>query len=443
MKVAFVVPPRSEYGFVEAEDCCFRAAKKCHLPAMLLACASQLDGAMFFDLSIDKPSILNAAKPDVIVYPTIWNHYDWIMASMKGVVPDAHKIILPVPPGYAESQVGISPPLATRPPPVFCAVYSEPEAVFTNFPRSKADLIDWRNTAKGLAWSDETGGHKSDYLPNCLHKLNGVDYTLVPSHYWQHYRTAIYQVTRGCPYRCKFCVWGGSTVTDRAFRMRPARQVTLDLYQIRTLANRARGQRGNPEPITLYLLSAQLTTRLDWLQKFSSRVEPNPYPFQSNVNLKELTKQKMDLLIKSGMRAASAGLEALSDSMLARMRKPHTFDEAIRGALILEESGIPYSLHVRTRYGETAEDMIEGRANLQRMYDAGVHHARVHFGPLANFRGTVLQENPPYPVAIDDRPHRRGMAIEWAVRNPDATAEWRKIGALAKKLFTPRKARRK
>ena len=110
MKVAFVVPPRSKHGFVEAEDCCFRAAKKCHLPAMLLACASQLDGAMFFDLSIDKPSVLNAAKPDVVVYPTIWNHYDWIMASMKDMAPDAYKIILPVPPGYAESQVGASGP---------------------------------------------------------------------------------------------------------------------------------------------------------------------------------------------------------------------------------------------------------------------------------------------------------------------------------------------
>jgi len=72
-----------------------------------------------------------------------------------------------------------------------------------------------------------------------------------------------------------------------------------------------------------------------------------------------------------------------------------------------------------------------------------VRHARVHFGPLAHFRGTVLQEQPPYPVTMDRRPHRRGMGIEWAVRDPDATQEWRKVGELTKKLFVPRKPRRK
>lgn len=440
MKVAFVVPPKSKHGFVEAEDCCFRAARKRHLPAMLLACASQIENAMFLDLSIDKPRALNAAKPDVVVYPTIWNHYDWIMASMDKLAPGARKIILPVPPGYAESHVGASPPLSAKPPPVFCAVYSEPETVFADFPRSKGDLIDWRNSAKGLAWSDEKGGHVSGYLPTCLHQIKGTDFGLVSSRYWRHYQTAIYQVTRGCPYRCTFCVWGGSTVTDRTFRIRPARQVARDLWQMRSLANRAKGLRkGYPKPIPLYLLSAQLTTSLKWLRRFASMMEGNPYPYQSNVNLKDITEEKMNLLIKAGMISASAGLEALSDEMLTRMRKGHTFDQAIEGALILERSGIPYSLHVRTRYGETAEDVREGRVNLRRMYDAGVRHARVHFGPLAHFRGTILQEEPPYPVAIDNRPHRRGMSIEWAVRDPDATREWQKIGNLAKKLFNPRR----
>jgi hypothetical protein len=431
MRIAFVIPPRMHWQrFVEAEDCCFRASKKRHLPAMLLACASQLDNAIFVDLSIDDPLVLREAKPDVIVYPVVWNHYQTIMSSMDKIASDWPRIILPMPPGYAQY-------IMERSPGTFCAVYSEPEAVLADLGRMDVRRLKrWRAMTQGIVWYDEKGElHDSGPLDNCLDKINGTNFELVPSHYWQYYKVVIYQVARGCPYRCKFCVWGGSTVTDRTFKMRPARQVVRDLWQMRYLANRALGRpQGYSDPITLYLLSAQLTTRLDWIKRFHIMMKGNPWPFQSPVNLFDITEEKLALLMQSGLSRTSAGLDACSDKMLRRLGKRHSFDQAIKGALILDQSSIPYTLHVRIGYGETPDDIREAATNLQRMYDAGVRRAQINFGHLVHFKGTQLAEYPPYPVELDPR---HVVPVDRAVRQ-EGSELWDDIVTLAQQLWSIR-----
>lgn len=435
LRIAFVVPPRLKSGaFIEAEDCCWKAANRRILPAMLLACASQVENSVFIDLTIDNPRALEKIKPDAIVYPVIWRYYEDMMLRMAKIMRRTPHIILPIPPGYAESLAGTAPPLVGRVPYPFCAVYSEPERVFADFDaKGMGGLREWRRTAKGLVWRDERAGigHKSEPLPTCLGNIKGTDYHLVPNRYWKHYGLAIYQVTRGCPYRCTFCVWGGSTVTDRTFATRPAAQVAADLKQLRRLANKGRRLPvGNPEPIPLYILSAQLTTNLRWIKEFHKQMKRAPYLFQSNVNLFDITPQKIKLLVEAGMRHTSAGLEALSDDMLTRIGKRHTFDQGIRGALILERSKVKsYTLHIRSGYGEQPEDLEKALVNMRRMYDAGVRRCRMNFGPLAHFQGTALEENPPCRTEQDGRYE---MPIQRCADIP--LGSWRKVLTLAKEF---------
>lgn len=435
LRIAFVVPPKLKSGaFIEAEDCCWKAANKRILPAMLLACASQVEHPVFIDLTIDRVAVLEKAKPDVIAYPVIWRYYEDIMPRMAAIMRSTAHIILPVPPGYAGSLAGTQPPLAGGVPTPFCAVYSEPERVFADLTaQDMGGLREWRRTAKGLVWRDDAAGvgHKSEPLPTCLGDIKGTDYHLVPNHYWKHYGLVVYQVTRGCPYRCTFCVWGGSTVTDRTFAIRPAAQVAADLKQLRRLANKGRSQStSNLEPIPLYVLSAQLTTSLPWIKEFHEQMKRGPYPFQSNVNLFEITPQKIELLVEAGMRHTSAGLEALSDKMLARIGKRHNFDQGIKGALILEHSKVKsYTLHVRSAYGEQPEDLVEALVNMRRMYDAGVRRARMNFGPLAHFRGTVMEENPPCLIEQDPR---HTMPVKRCAGIP--LGHWRKVVNLAREF---------
>jgi len=286
MRLAFVNPPRigRKKRAVEAEDCCWGLGPLV-LPAMLLACASEAYRAghdvAFVDLAIDKPQALRDFAPDAVVHALAWQWHGTVNKAMAEVCGDVPRIVLAVPPGYGSHY-------ATELNPVPWYVwYSEPEGMFEVF--GENDLKEWKHL-KGIV---------GPLLAAEFDRLGPVDYTLVPSHYWQHYAAAIYQVTRGCPYRCSFCVWGGSTVTDPTFKMRPAQQVADDIGQIRVLSVEARGK-----PIPLYLLCAQLTTNEQWLAKFEQAMRGIPYPFQSNVNLGDLTADKLRVSWASRTRSS-------------------------------------------------------------------------------------------------------------------------------------------
>ncbi|MCK4265907.1 MAG: hypothetical protein KAX31_01405, partial [Thermoplasmata archaeon] len=251
----------TEDAFALAEDCCWSLTRNRYLPAGLLACASQMEDAFFFDLSIEPPESLELLKPDLIIYslfaylPTIAG---LLHSTMSKICKDVPKIILAVPPGYMEDYARLEP----NP---FCVVYSEPEKVFADFQGD--DLIEWRANAKGTAWVDDTGFHRTEPLKTCIHDIKGTNWDLVPSSYWFHYDRVVYQVSRGCPWRCKFCVWGASTVTDRTFRMRPAEQVATDLTNLRETIDK---HLKLLDPIPLQLLSAQLTTDIRWIREYHS-----------------------------------------------------------------------------------------------------------------------------------------------------------------------------
>ncbi len=399
MKVVFVNPPKISRGhWVIAEDCCWGKGNVLNLPGASLASASQLKGSSYFDLSLDPPEKLTGIKPDVVVHPLEPQFHREIHEKMAVTCRKIHKgpgrvpqIVISVPAGYMKDYAQLKP----NP---FCVVYSEPERVFSslNNVQTWSDLVEWREHAKGVAWVDDEGKyHKNPPLKNCMHDIKGTDFNLVPRHYWRYYPKVIYQVTRGCPYRCSFCVWGASTVTDRTFRMRPAEQVAEDLNQIRRIA------RKRP---AIYMLNAQLTTNIRWAREFCSLMSDNPYPYKGNVNLRELTEENLKILMKSGMTNVSAGAEALTDPLLRKVNKCHTFEDMIRSIKILNKSKIWYWLHFLVGWGETSKDINETLVNIDKMKRAGIKQTNLSIdGPVIYYKGTVIRENPPCELVYDPK----------------------------------------
>lgn len=392
MKVAFVAPPKFNV-YALSEDCCWGLCESRYLPAMLLAAASQMEDAFFFDLSIEPARNLELMKPDVIVYPLIPQQAGNAFHSlMSEVYRDIPQIVLAVPPGCMEDY-------ARMEPNPFCVVYSEPEKVFADL---EGDLIEWRDGSKGTAWMDGDF-HKTAPLKTCLHDIKGTNWDLVPPHYWFYYDCVIYQVTRGCPWGCNFCVWGGSTVTDRAFRMRPAEQVVTDLSSLKSTMDKFVM---NLHPLPLQLLSAQLTTDIKWLSEFYS-LGGSSYPFFGNITLNDLTEEKTELLTRSGMKGFFGGMEALTDPLLKRLNKPHDFSDIVRSINILNRADVDYSLNlISGGYGEEKHEIKESLTNIEIMNKIGVTHASIAVkGPIIYHKGTEITEDPPGELVYDKLHH--------------------------------------
>jgi len=413
MRIVFIAPPRFNDGrFVEAEDCCSGLTTTRVLPAMLLACASEAKRAghdvAFVDLAIDSPSALRGFE--IAIYSLEWLSYAEIYQALSQVCLDIPQIVIAAPPGHADDYAQLSPV-------PFCVVYSEPEKVVASLPLGVAGLPGWRTEeARGVIWYDGNILHHKEYLPTCLHELGPVDYSLVPTHYWPHYTTIIYQATRGCPYHCKFCAWGGSTITDTTFRMRPAAQVTRDIEQICKFVGTAKGRPA------LYILCAQLTTNQSWLEDFSAAMAMVGYPFVSNVNLREVTDEKLTLLREAGAHMISAGLENSSDALLAMLAKPYTFDEALAGIRIIGRSGIPFSLHVRSGFGETAEEVRASIQGLRQIAALNSNNIKMNLGPLIYQPGTVLERDAIH--SLTRHPDYQNACYWWAEAPHEAWLEY-------------------
>jgi radical SAM superfamily enzyme YgiQ (UPF0313 family) len=388
-----------------SDECCWGITGEPVLPANILAAASQTDNAFYFDLAIDPPEKLAAMKPDLIVYPIVTKFKHRIHRRISKIARNVPKIAIGNPPGYMEE-------FAKMQPNPFCVVYSDPEKVFKDF-HLVEDLHEWRANSKSVAWVEDGEYHQNEPSRTCIHEIKGTNWNLVPREYWPHYLEVIYQITRGCPHRCSFCCWGASTVSDRTFRMRPAEQVATDLTKLREIANRDR-----ETPIHIYALNAQLTTDMKWIKEFHALTSDDPYPFKGNINFRELTAEKHQLLSESGMTTTSAGAEAITDPLLEKLNKCHDFEDVVRSINILNEAGAQYILHLKSGFGETRRDIRETLDNIIELRRRGIRHSRFHIAsPIIYYKGTEIRKAPFKTIVYDPRfgaPRQKDILIdEW------------------------------
>lgn len=393
MRIAFVNPPRiSRKRAVEAEDCCWGAGPLV-LPSLLLNCATEAETSghevAFVDLAIDPLGVLTEWTPDLVVHALAWQWWQEVNRAMGEACRGTSRLVLAVPPGYSMRYL-----LDDKHVP-FAVAYSEPEAVVASLPLEEGDLMTWRDNAPGIAWRDRIGIlRRSDPLPNCMGRLGLTDWSLVPDHYWPHYRAVVYQVSRGCPYRCKFCVWGGSTITDRTFRMKPPEHVALDLRVLQVQRALHTGK-----PLPLYLLAAQLTSDAGWLTTFHHKMAPNPCLFQSNVNLADVTPENLGLLKEVGLVSCAAGLDGASDGVLRLMGKPYDMAQAVQGLVAMQNAGLLKRTRVRYGMGEGPGDVMEAIGWLDHMREAGIRRMRVAFAPIVHYEGTRAYREAAYDLA--------------------------------------------
>ncbi|MFA5217044.1 radical SAM protein [Sulfuricurvum sp.] len=404
-RIAFVNPPRVKEGFIEAEDCCWGASSKLVLPAMLLSCASQIKDAIFIDLAIDNLNDLKILSPDIIVIPLAWQYHRETYNTMAQFCSQngIQLVVIAVPPGYVQDYAMLEP----NP---HMVVYSEPETVFK----------DWADHEFSDEWKYDPANSGIAYYSSGIVTLRGIrdcefdkigrtNYAwLVHPHYRDRYRVAVVQATRGCPYRCHFCVWGGSTITDKSFKMRNPKVVADDLKAVWKILNQK----------FIYLLSAQLTTNLDWIKEFHKNMVGSGVQFQSNVRINEVTDEKLKLLSESGMTNTSVGVEALTDKLLLRLKKGYDMETVKKGLVIMDNSGIPYHVHLRLGYGETVEEIAEVHKSLDELAKLNLKNMRADLGPLIFYKGTVYGDNHPCesvpsPNYTENCPMMKGIPREW------------------------------
>lgn len=326
---------------------------------MLLACASEAKAAghsvEYVDLSIDPQDV----KADLVVFNLFWLAHLETVAAIHKYCDGIPALAVAVPPGYAAQLQKLYPWIKV--------INAEPEQAMRHLPERPQDILTWE-------WDGMT--------PSQFDTLAPVDWSLVPRGYWRHYAVAVYQATRGCPYRCRFCVWGGSTVNDRTFKTRPAAQVADDIDRLQNTVTRHRGT-----GIPLYVLSSQLTCSAAWVQELYQATRGRVHPWMSNFNLRDVTAEKLDSLIESGMTTYSAGLEATTDEMLTLLGKPYTMEQARRGLAVAEAARRPYKLHILAGYGETGERVKEATRGLGTL---GTLYASLNITQVALLPGTVL-----------------------------------------------------
>jgi radical SAM superfamily enzyme YgiQ (UPF0313 family) len=146
---------------------------------------------------------------------------------------------------------------------------------------------------------------------------------------------------------------------------------------------------------SVYLLASQLTTDLDWLRRFTEEKKKicRNLNYFSDVGVGELSDEKVQLLLDSGLRDATVGVEALSDGWLKRFNKPWTYESIKRGLLIMQKHGLPFHIILRCGVGETVQEIAESILHVAELSALGVKPSYVRWGKIIPYAGTSLAES--------------------------------------------------
>lgn len=385
MKIAFVALPQLNNGrFVVAEDYCGDVSSARLLSGFLLLAATVTQRkryeVVYLDASIEDVSEA-VQECDYVVHAMPYIVHRQVNELMSEICGDVPRILIAIPPGYT-------------------SLYR--------------DLYD----VHAIGTDENRFGHTVDFSD-----MPAIDFNLIPERYAPHYNAGVIQVTRGCPYGCTFCSWGSSTCASTRFEMRKPEIIGRDME---AMHQHLSGKRA------INLLCAQLTTDLDWLQRFSMTVPP---PYTANINLADATPYKLDLLKRSGCIGVAFGLEGASDVLLRQLRKPFDFDFALEQIRMVASSGLPFSYRIRCGFGESGADVLLAMENIGRLREAsgGVGFA---FGPIIHYDGVTITEKAHYPLT--EHPEWEGLMIQ-----ADAPySEWVEFCVEAARLGMLRKFRR-
>ena len=164
----------------------------------------------------------------------------------------------------------------------------------------------------------------------------------------KRYPMATLQAASGCPYGCRYCVWGGRK-TRWADPVRTGWLSCTDVGE-------------------MYLLAPQLTGDDDWAASFiltrQQRAGERTFKTTLNCAYVETHERAIVGFAGVGMDRALVGTEAFCDAALKRLGCPHTVAQAAAMVRLLARLGVSARYELRTGYGETVAEIDEAAANL-------------------------------------------------------------------------------
>jgi len=254
-----------------------------------------------------------------------------------------------------------------------------------------------------------------DHVPGLARVVDGrvrknrrapaVDLDRYPPFAPRHRRFGPFEITRGCPFACRFCqtsflmgarmrhrsVEGLVDAARRAHRLglKDLRMVTPDAFAYGSPDGRA------PAPALLERLLVGLAGVFGREHVFCGS-------FPSEVRPESVTPETVGLVRRLAANDnVVLGAQSGSDAMLRRLHRGHDAEAVIRAVLTIRAVDlVPIVDFIYGLPGEEESDRRETRAFMQRVADLGaIVHGHV-FMPLP---GTPMGKAPPAPVDLETR----------------------------------------
>jgi pyruvate-formate lyase-activating enzyme len=356
------LPPR-----VQREECCWGPSGRFRVFPFLLAqivTVLKNDAVVeFFDANCEKATfesieLLLAKKRIDAIVCSVTPQY---LPLESRIVSISSKfgikcIAVPIPFDYAEEVVDKYD--------FHFAIYSEPEKT----------LLDWcrgvpREELKGAVYKRELDVIKNPPQESYFSKCPAIDWDKFDIGAYNE--PIFYQIARGCPYSCKFCVWA-----RKAWQVKPVETVLADLMSLERQGVRL-----------VYLLCAQITTNKNWLINFCKekirlgiRVS-----WKTDVRANEVNRHIIRLMRDAGCVEVYMGVESFNQQILEKLEKKLTVSQIMRASRILNEEGIPLSFAIMFNVGETEQQVKEYINSIKE-----INMAFIGSGIVKAYRGTEL-----------------------------------------------------
>ena len=273
MKTLLFAPPKFEGKFITVNDCCWGTGELQVLQDRLLRTGSNLV------TQGDQVGFLDAGMCG----------YSWrdVFRDLKEVKPE--RLIFQVVPQFESFQMIVA-EMCLR----------------LGIKAIAMGITDWHESLMGKYLCFSTA---SLNLPT-WDKMPTINFGLLKA-YAHYVLSPVFQISEGCPYTCKMCPW-----SKKDFKMLPVDTVFENLKDYK-------------EDVPIYLLCAQITTNKTWLEKFVARKKEYKLDFKytTDIHPKEVTEDKIELLVNSGCTKATMGVESTNQDVLDAINKGVSLDE--------------------------------------------------------------------------------------------------------------------
>jgi anaerobic magnesium-protoporphyrin IX monomethyl ester cyclase len=278
---------------------------------------------------------ISAFHPDLLIAETATTSFQYDMALLTKLtnrIP-ALKIVLYGP------HVSILPDEALRETGIYAVIAGEPEQTALALAIALQDRGDL-SAVDGLIWRDSTGtvirNPPRKLLPD-IDSLPYPDRTQLPLRNY-HVPGFPEQVvfmygSRGCPFRCNFCLWPQTLFEQGSYRARPGRSIAREMQWV--IQNHPETRSIFFDDDTFHLGDARMNELADELERLQVSI-----PWGCNARADHWSKETLLRLKKNGLFTLRIGIESGDQSILDTIKKDLDLESAASMLRMAHDIGI-------------------------------------------------------------------------------------------------------